>query len=133
ALEKKYPNRFIPAKLASRKKEEFAELIKMAHKDTPESERKNIRKRLQSALANRWKTAMILAYEKAGGRELSPSEVKIREAQRMRALGVPFALGPGFFGVVTPVNGRFSWSLFDKSRFVYMRGESTTKSSASRD
>lgn len=135
-LEAKYPNRFIPAKTESRKKEEFALLLRMAHKNTPESEKRNIRKRLQTALSNRWKTALIMAYEKAGGRELSSKEVKLRKAQRMKALGTPFPLGPGFFGLVLePKAGEslFRWVLFDQSKYVYMRGESSTKNSASRD
>ena len=134
ALERKYPEKFIPPKTASRKREEFALLIEMSHKDTSRSASAKIKKRLQTALTNRWRTMMILAYEEAGGRELSRKEIKLREAQRMKELGVPFPLGPEFFGVITAEkNGDFRWRLLDKSAFTYMSGASGSKSAASRE
>lgn len=133
SLEKKYPNRFVPPRLASRKRDEFEALIKMSHKGTSKADKRRIKKRLQTALTNRWRTAMISAYEKMGGRELSQSEVKLREAQRMKKLGTPFPLGPGFYAVVRKIDSKFQWMLFDQGKFVYMTGDSSTKGSASRD
>lgn len=135
ALEKKYPERFVPPRTNSRKREELALLIKMSHKDTPREEKARIKKRLQAAIVNRWKTQMILAYEAAGGRELTKRELKLREAQRMQEVGTPYALGPGFFGVVTqPKSGSgYRWHLLDKDGFVYMTGSAGSKSAASRD
>jgi len=136
ALEKKFPERFVPTKLKSRKRDELEQLIKMSHKDTPAAERKRIKKRLQTALTNRWRSAMILAYEKMGGREMTRAEIKLREAQRMKKLGVPFPLGPGFYGVIlSPKKGKSGcvWKLLDKDGFVYMAGKSSAKNAASRD
>jgi len=136
ALEKKFPERFVPTKLKSRKRDELEQLIKMSHKDTSAAEKKRIKKRLQTALTNRWRSAMILAYEKMGGREMTRAEIKLREAQRMKKLGVPFPLGPGFYGVIlSPKKGKSGcvWKLLDKDGFVYMAGKSSAKNAASRD
>ena len=137
ALEKRYPERFVPAKVESRKREELAQLIKMSHKNTPAAEKRRIKKRLQTALTNRWRSTMILAYEEMGGEQLSRREIKLREAQRLQALGTPFPLGPGFFGVIMKPKKKeesgCKWHLLDKDGFVYMSGSSTTKASASRD
>lgn len=137
ALEKKYPDRFVPTTVASRQRDELKLLIEINHKDTSATDRRRIKKRLQTALTNRWRTAMILAYEAAGGRELTRREIKLREAQRMRELGVPFPLGAGFFGVIMKPKKKeesgCAWHLVDKSGFIYMSGSSTTKASASRD
>lgn len=136
-LEQRFPEKFIPLKLDSKRREEFALLVKMRHKDTPRKERQKIKRRLQTALANRWKTALILAYEKAGGRELSRREIKMREAQRMKKLGTPFPLGPGFFGVIKSPKDKgvkgCVWHLFDSDAHIYMSGRAANKAGASRE
>lgn len=133
ALEKKYPEKYVPPKMKSQQRKELAALIKMSHASTSEGEKSSIRRKLQTALTNRWKTKMILAYEKAGGKEMSPQEVRIRQAQRMRKLGVPFPVGPGFFGVVKKAGQKFDWFLVDRDGSIYMSSDASSKNSASRD
>ncbi len=135
ALEEKFPHKFIPARVKSRRMEEFALLVKMSHKETPSAESRKIKRRLQTAIVNRWKTALILSYEKAGGKELTREQIKLREAQRMRKLGVPFPLGPGFFGVINKAKSGSGcrWDLLDQEGFIYISGTSGAKSSASRE
>ena len=129
-LERKYPEKYIPPKSESKRREEFRLLVKMSHRDTPDNVKKSIKKRLQTAISNRWQTARILAYEAAGGRE----SYRGREVGEKKKDGIPFPLGPGFFGVVLPPKqGKFKWILFDKEKTIYMQGESDHKGSAVRD
>jgi len=110
ALEKKFPYRYVPAKLKSVRKTEWERLIRLAHKDTPTSERKRIKSSLEDALRNRWRTQMVMNYEALGGREYLGT--KIRKA-KFESLGKPFPLGSGLFGVINSDGKKYRWHLID--------------------
>lgn len=137
-LKKKYPHRafgdihYVPSNVRSVMRDEFALLVELAHAGASVVKKSRIRQRLQTALRNRWKTAIILAYENAGGTELSEEQKKLRRLQKERAYDIPFPIGEGLYGVVRVVENGIRWFIVGQDSTIYMSNVEHSKNSASR-
>ena len=141
ALLAKYPDRLIPAKLTATRRKEDAAISELSRDDLSANKRAALEGALRRAYAARWRTNLVLAYERAGGKELSAAEYKQREAQRMKKLGTACPLGGGLLGVVVEASSAekkssggksCKWLLLDSDRKVYMAGLESSKASASK-
>jgi hypothetical protein len=136
ALQKKYPDGYIPARLKSKRLEDLSLLIEMNHKSTSADRQKQIRKRLEDIFRSRLRTKTILAYEKAGGRPMTQAEkrrMKRASSQKMQNLGEPFQVAPGMYGVVSKSNGQYKWALADYRGRIHFSGKAGTVGSASKN
>jgi len=136
AMKKKYPNGYVPPRLPSKKRDELKMLIEMSHKNTSAKRRREIRNRLETAFKNRLKTKTILAYEKAGGKALTEAQkrrMKRDSSQKMKKLGEPFQVGPGFYGVVKESGDDFAWALIDGRGRIHFSGIVSSKRAASKN
>jgi len=107
---------------------------KMTDLRTPKAEREKIRDRINRSQELRRRNLVIIEYERLGGKPLTQREVKLREAQRVRAEGTPFKLRGGFFGVIVEGRaGKYDWKLFDPDGIVYFEGTAADKRAASRE
>ncbi len=89
-------------------------------------------RRLYSMVVTRWRNALMLEYERRGGKYLTPFEIKTRERALKKELGAGFEMSKGLYGIVEKTDGDYRWKVFTDDGKALMWGQSPTHATASR-
>lgn len=143
ALENKIGGRYVPPTIGSVRKDESEALALIgvlkeseakapsaAEKSKIRDQREKLEARLARAVAARWRTRLILEYERLGGKEFIGSK---RRKVKFEEIDQPFDVGDGLYGVVSNEGAdKYRWRLLDSGGKVYISGISPDTRIASR-
>lgn len=93
--------------------------------------REYLARRLYDMVKERWRNALMLMYEKKGGKYLTVAQEKARKRAISRELGAAFPMGGGLFGIITQEGDAYKWKVFGDDGSALMWGKATSHRGAS--